>query len=126
MPRDTGLDAARAIAMLLVVATHGALAFMVTPIGWAIQDRSRHLGVDLYVWIVRAFAMPTFFWLSGYFSRAVMQGGLRGFVRHRATRILLPLAIALVPISLVLGALWDWGREVGARASVAANIPKLK
>ncbi len=127
MPRDSGLDTARATAMILVVATHAALAFMVTPIGWAIQDRSQHLGVDLYVWIVRAFAMPTFFWLSGYFSRAVMQaGGVRGFVRHRATRILLPLAIALVPCSYLLDALWDWGRTVGHRGVVAANIPKLQ
>jgi len=46
-PRAAGLDAARAIAMMLVVATHAALSFMVTPIGWAIQDRSRYLGVDL-------------------------------------------------------------------------------
>lgn len=125
--RNAGLDAARAIAMMLVVCTHAALSFMVTPIGWAIQDRSRHLGVDLSVWIVRAVAMPTFFWLSGYFSRAVLvRAGVRGFARNRATRILVPLAIALVPCSLVLGALWDWGREVAARAAVAANIPKLQ
>ena len=125
--RDAGLDAARAIAMMAVVATHAALSFMVTPIGWAVQDRSQHLGVDLWVWIVRAFAMPTFFWLAGYFSRAVLvAGGVRGFVRNRALRILVPLALVLVPCSLVLGALWDWGREVTARATVAANIPRFQ
>lgn len=127
MPRDAGLDTARAVAMLLVVATHAALSFMVTPIGWAIQDRSQHLGVDLGVWIVRAFAMPTFFWLSGYFSRAVLHaGGLQAFARNRGWRIALPLAVALVPCSLALDALWDWGRAVGLRAAVADNVPKLK
>lgn len=127
MARSDALDAARAIAMVLVVATHAALSFMVTPIGWAVQDRSQHLGVDLYVWIVRAFAMPTFFWLSGYFSRAVLDaGGVRGYVRHRVVRILIPLALALVPCSLVLGWEWDWGRAVMARPGVAANIPKLQ
>lgn len=126
-PRNAGLDAARAIAMLLVVCTHAALSFMVTPIGWAIQDRSQHLGVDLWVWIVRAFAMPTFFWLAGYFSRAVLvSAGARGFAQNRATRILMPLALALVPCSLLLDLLWDWGRAVAARATVAANIPKLQ
>jgi len=124
--RDPGLDAARAYAMILVVATHAALSFMATPIGWAVQDRSHHLGVDLYVWVVRAFAMPIFFWLSGYFSRAVLQGGVGAFVRHRVTRILLPLVLALIPVSLALSALWDWGRDVSTRALVADNIPKLQ
>jgi peptidoglycan/LPS O-acetylase OafA/YrhL len=113
--------------MMFVVAGHAAVSFMVTPIGWAVQDRSRHLGVDLCAWIVRAFAMPTFFWLSGYFSRAVLEsGGLRGYVRQRVERILIPFALALVPCSLVLGALWDWGRDVETRAAVADNIPRLQ
>jgi peptidoglycan/LPS O-acetylase OafA/YrhL len=125
--RNASLDAARAIAMMFVVGTHAAVSFMVTPIGWAVQDRSQNLGVDLWAWIVRAFAMPTFFWLAGYFSRALLlHDGVAGFVRNRATRILLPLAIALVPCSLVLGAIWDWGREVTARAAVADNIPKFE
>ncbi len=125
--RDAGLDAARAIAMMFVVATHAAISFMVTPVGWAVQDRSQHLGVDLWVWIVRAFAMPTFFWLAGYFSRAVLvKGGVAGFVRNRALRIFVPLAITLVPMSLLVGAIWDWGRDVTVRAAVADNIPKLQ
>src|SRR4051812_655328 len=124
--RHHGLDAARGLAMMIVVATHTAIAFMVTPIGWAIQDRSRHLGVDASVWVVRAFIMPLFFWLSGYFARAVLEhGGARGFVRHRLTRIVLPLAIGLVPCSLAANALWDWGRELAGRGDVAANVPKL-
>ena len=125
--RKPSLDAARAVALMFVVVTHAALSFMATPIGWAVQDRSQHLGVDLYVWIVRAFAMPTFFWLSGYFSRAVLvHGGIAAFARNRGTRIVVPLAIALVPCSLVVGALWDWGREIAGRAAVADNIPKLE
>lgn len=125
--RHHGLDAARAMAMIVVVAAHAAISFMETPIGWAIQDRARHLGVDLAVWIARAFAMPVFFWLSGYFARAVYEhGGAGGFVRHRVARVLAPLAIALVPCSLALDALWDWGRALEGRAEVAANIPKLQ
>jgi glucan biosynthesis protein C len=125
--RNAGLDAARAIAMMFVVATHAAISFMVTPIGWAVQDGSQHLGVDLFVWVVRAFAMPTFFWLAGYFSRAVLvSDGIAGFLRNRALRIFVPLAITLVPISLVVGAIWDWGREVTSRGAVAANIPKFQ
>jgi peptidoglycan/LPS O-acetylase OafA/YrhL len=125
--RHHGLDAARALAMVAVVAGHAALSFMETPIGWAIQDDYRHLGVDLLIWILASFAMPAFFWLSGYFARAVYaHGGPGGFFRHRITRVLAPLLVALVPCSLALDALWDWGRTVGGRAAVAANIPKLQ
>jgi len=31
-----------------------------------------------------------------------------------------------VPCSLAVNALWDWWREVGGRAGVAANVPKLE
>lgn len=112
--------------MLLVVAAHAAMAYMVTPIGWAIQDEHRFIGVDLFVWIVRAMVMPLFFWLSGTFARAVhVRTGAAGFVRQRATRILVPLVVALVPVSLALNALWDWGREVAARGSVPVHVPIL-
>lgn len=108
--------------MLLVIATHAAISFMVTPVGWAVQDRSQHLGVDLYVWIVRAFAMPSFMWLAGYFSRALLaRGGARAFARNRAARIALPLVVLVVPMSLVLDLLWSEGRP-----AVAAHIPKLQ
>jgi glucans biosynthesis protein C len=124
--RHPGLDAARTVGTLFVVATHAALSFMVTPIGWAIQDRSHHLGVDLYVWAMRGFGMPVFFWLSGYASRAVfVRSGAQGFVVNRVTRIFVPLTLALVPCSLAIDVLWDWGREVGRRAAVPDHIPKF-
>ncbi len=113
--------------MGIVVATHAAISFMVTPIGWAIQDRSRSLGVDALVWTIRAFIMPLFFWLSGYFARTVyLRGGYRGFIRHRVRRIIAPLALALVPMSIAVEALWRWGAAHAARPEVAAEIPKLE
>ena len=124
--RDAGLDAARVLAMVLVIVAHSAMAYMVTPIGWAIQDRSQFLGADLIVWLIRAFVMPVFFWLSGYFARATLEArGVRSYVGQRLWRVALPLAIAVVPCSLAVDALWDWGREVAQRAEVADHIPKL-
>lgn len=125
--RNHALDTARVFAMTIVVLAHGAIAYMVTPIGWAIQGPVTFIGADLFVWIARAIAMPLFFWLAGYFSRAVYEtGGPRGFIRQRATRVALPLAIALVPVSLALNALWDWGREVSARGAVPQHIPAIE
>jgi peptidoglycan/LPS O-acetylase OafA/YrhL len=107
--RHAGLDAARAYAMLLVIALHAAVPFMATPIGWAVEDPSHHLAVDVFVWLVHAFVMPVFFWLSGLFGRATYErAGLAGFARSRVVRIGVPFAIALVPCSLAMNALWDW------------------
>ena len=113
MARHAGLDATRTVAILLVVALHAAVSFMVTPIGWAIQDRSQFVGVDLVVWILRAFGIPLFFWLAGYAARALLdrQGGW-GYARNRALRIVLPLALAVVPCSLAIDRLWEWGAAV--------------
>jgi peptidoglycan/LPS O-acetylase OafA/YrhL len=125
--RNHALDTARAFAMTVVVLAHAAIAYMVTPIGWAIQGPVTWIGADLFVWVARAMAMPLFFWLAGYFSRAVYEhGGPRGFIRQRATRVALPLVIALVPVSLALNALWDWGRAVAARGAVPHQIPALE
>jgi glucan biosynthesis protein C len=107
--RYAGLDAARAYAMLIVIALHAAVPFMATPIGWAIEDPSHHLAVDVFVWLAHAFVMPVFFWLSGLFGRVTYDRvGLAGFARSRVVRIAVPLVIALVPCSLAMNALWDW------------------
>jgi glucans biosynthesis protein C len=125
--RNHALDTARAFAMTVVVLAHAAIAYMVTPIGWAIQGPVTWIGADLFVWVARAMVMPLFFWLAGYFSRAVYEtGGPRGFIRQRATRIALPLAVALVPVSFALNSLWDWGREVAARGAVPHHIPAIE
>lgn len=111
--------------MSIVVVAHAAIAYMVTPIGWAIQDPRRSLAADLFVWCARGMVMPLFFWLSGYFSREVYERGALAFIRQRATRILVPLAIAIVPMSYALDALWDWGREVGGRGTVPGHVPGI-
>lgn len=115
--------------MVLVVAGHGLLSFMDTPIGWAVRDRDRHLAVDLSVWILHAFLMPVFFVIAGFFAHlTIARAGLAGFARQRLERILVPLVVLLVPCSLAMNALWDWGkaRMLGQRAPVAAQLPALR
>ncbi|HUS33509.1 MAG TPA: acyltransferase [Kofleriaceae bacterium] len=127
MARHAGLEATRTVAIILVVALHAALSFMVTPIGWAIQDRSQFVGVDLIVWVLRAFGMPLFFWLSGFAARALLERrGPSAYLRDRVLRIFLPLAVALLPMSFALDRLWAWGRDVGGRIAVADVAPKLE
>ncbi len=125
--RLPGLDAARALAVGLVIAVHALLPFMQTPIGWAIRDRPRHELVDLAVWVTRAFVMPVFFWLSGFLAHgALVRRGLAEFVRQRLARVGLPLLLLAWPNSLALGALWDAGRALQPRPMVAAQLPQLR
>jgi peptidoglycan/LPS O-acetylase OafA/YrhL len=121
------LDAARGLAMALVLSLHCLASFIETPIGWAIKDRSTHVAADFAAWAGRAFLMPAFFLLAGLFSRmSVERGGLRAFARERAKRVLVPLLVALVPVSMAMNALWDHGRQLAGRADVGAQVPVLR
>ena len=123
--RGDALVSVRALAMLSVVAGHAALSFLETPIGWAVRDRARWLGADAAVWTIRQFAMPTFFFIGGIAAAALWQRlGARGFVVHRARRLLLPLAVSLVPVSLAMSALWDAGRAQVGRDAGADAVPQ--
>ena len=125
--RRPGLDAARALAVGLVIGVHALLPFMETPVGWAIRDRPRHELVDLTVWVARSFVLPAFFWLSGFLSRAIVERrGLADFIRQRIARVGIPLLLLVWPNSAALGALWDAGRALQPRPPVAAQLPQLR
>ena len=125
--RRPGLDAARALAVGLVIGVHALLPFMETPVGWAIRDRPRHELVDLTVWVARSFVLPAFFWLSGFLSRGIVERrGLADFMRQRIARVGIPLLLLAWPNSAALGALWDAGRALQPRPAVAAQLPQLR
>lgn len=125
--RDPGVAATRGLAILGVIAAHAALSYLDTPIGWAVRDSSRWLGADAAVWIARQFLMPTFFLVGGMAAAGLLAvHGPRGYLRHRALRLGVPFAIALVPVSIAINALWDRGRALDGRAAVARAVPQLR
>jgi peptidoglycan/LPS O-acetylase OafA/YrhL len=106
-----GLDAVRALALLLGVALHAAMPYVaglppLTPI-------EAPSNVVAWFWYgIHMLRMPLFFLIAGFFGRTMLERrGLAGFARDRGRRILLPLVagvpliILLSGIALVLGTL---------------------
>ena len=106
--------------MLLGVFFHAAISFMATPLGWAVQDRSTHLGVDVFAWLVHAFRMPVFFLLSGFFSRLLVEKrGVDGFLKQRLLRLGVPFLIFWPLLAGALFPLWRWGKSLPGQPSTA-------
>ena len=123
--RYDALDATRSAAMMLGIFFHGAISFMETPIGWAVQDRSTHLAVDVLVWISHTFRIPVFFLMSGFFARLLYERrGPGGLLVHRAKRILVPFVVAVFPIVISLYFLWEWGAESAPPHARGLDVPE--
>lgn len=97
--RRHDLDALRATAMLLGIALHGALAYATLP--WVVNDSRQDAFFDTFFSAVHGFRMPLFFMISGFFTAMLWRKrGLSSLIKQRAKRILLPLAIFLIPIQI--------------------------
>ncbi len=97
IPRRHDLDALRAIAMLLGIALHGALAYMPLPAGgWPVQDTHQNATFGLFMSVVHGFRMPLFFLISGFFTAMMWRKrGLKSLLANRFQRIFLPLVIGM-------------------------------
>ena len=101
-----GMDALRAIAMLLGIVLHATISYKVfhDPSTWPADPQYHFIGYDyLYLWI-HSFRMQLFYLVAGFFARFLyLKIGEKPFIRHRAKRILLPFILSLillVPFSL--------------------------
>jgi glucans biosynthesis protein C len=114
--RNHSLDALRASALLLGVFLHAALAYLPGPgIGWAVQDRSTHVGFGIFVLVTHSFRLPVFFLLAGFFGRLVyLRLGASGFCRNRLKRIAVPFGLGWLLVSPLLVFGWVWGSMGGA------------
>lgn len=134
------LDNLRALAMLLGVYLHSALAYAEPSRAiWLATDRVGSRVLDMSIWWIHLFRMSLFFLLSGYFAKLlVSRRGLWEFVRNRGIRIALPFVlfypVLFVALSVVivfavsyvqepqglLGLIVEAGRNPDTKASGAA------
>lgn len=106
------MDHLRAGAMLLGIVFHGALAYA-APIQdfWFVRDQGSSTILNFVAIFLHSFRMPLFFFVSGYFSKLIMEKrGVRQFLKNRLSRILLPFVVfwpilAVLSVSVLLFAL---------------------
>ena len=115
--RRHDLDALRAFAMLLGIGLHAGLAY--APIPWIAMNRETSPALGAFVEITHGFRLPLFFLMSGFFSAMLLQRrGIRGFLRHRAKRIGLPLLLGMVTVIPAM-----WAVIIGGNIVVGVTPP---
>ncbi|MGL4512214.1 MAG: acyltransferase family protein [Lacipirellulaceae bacterium] len=89
------LDNLRALAMLLGVYLHGALAYAEPSRSvWIATNPRGNVVVDASIWWIHLFRMGLFFLLSGFFAKLIVQRkGLKPFLLNRGIRIALPFVL---------------------------------
>ncbi len=115
MARRHDLDALRAIAMLMGILLHGALAYVpMQEGGWAVQDINQSKAFAVAMAMVHGFRMPLFFLISGFFTAMLWRKrGLKALMWHRTKRILLPLVLGTFTIVPAV-----WISVLGANAYI--------
>ena len=89
------LDNLRALAMLLGVYLHGALAYAEPSRSvWIATNPQGNVAIDASIWWIHLFRMSLFFLLAGYFAKLMIQRkGLKSFLWNRGIRIALPFVL---------------------------------
>lgn len=104
------MDHLRALAMLVGVAFHAALAYSPLMQPWfPTADRQSWWGVDALIWLPHLIRMPLFFLIAGFFAAwALQRRGMSAMLGQRVRRILLPLLVAWPLVHLSISAATSW------------------
>ncbi len=104
------MDNLRALAMLLGVVFHAALAYSpMLHFFWPPADRQSDASIDVVAWFSHLFRMPLFFLIAGFFAVFLIQRrGLKSFLKNRSIRVLIPFLIflPLVLMGIIAGIQW--------------------
>ncbi len=107
--RYHALDAARGVALTLGVFFHATLSFLPGTQLWVAVDSQRSVELSVLFFVLHTFRMTVFFVLAGFFARLLLERrGTWGFIRNRAARIAMPLALfwPIVITCIVAVAIW--------------------
>ncbi|MFK7883553.1 MAG: acyltransferase family protein [Phycisphaerales bacterium] len=123
-----GLDALRAVAMMLGVWLHAGMPYIkgLPPFFWAIDDPDKSETIGLSISFVHSWRMETFFLLSGFFTAMlVARRGLLSTARQRTLRIALPFVAAVIVIQPMCAALWGMGYSAQWGWPIGNTVPMM-
>ncbi|NOT76797.1 MAG: acyltransferase family protein [Cyclobacteriaceae bacterium] len=125
--RFHGLDAARAIALLIGILHHGIESFVTYANGdWITQDSQSSLFLDIVFYVSHVFRMQAFFLMSGFFAHMIFhRNGLKAFALNRMKRLVIPFIVFWPLLYFSLYNLWIWGIQYNQGLSYAAAVAKL-
>ena len=116
LPRYHSLDRLRAVMMLLGLVLHTAINYFPFPAQEAEQiylDPRSSAFFDYLVKLIHSFRMPVFFVIAGFFAAFLFERrGPAGFLRHRWTRIGVPLIGAWIVIYPATAGLSVWANTM--------------
>jgi ABC-type multidrug transport system ATPase subunit/peptidoglycan/LPS O-acetylase OafA/YrhL len=120
------LDAVRAFALLAGVVLHAAMSFLpgFAGVGWPLADVSPSTSLGLTFYVIHIFRMTLFFVIAGLFGHLLYHRlGVRGFVRNRAIRIVVPLVVGWIVVFPMIVAAFAWATSQSGAAAPRAPIP---
>ncbi|MCL4809261.1 MAG: acyltransferase family protein, partial [Thermoanaerobaculia bacterium] len=115
------LDAVRAMALLAGIVLHASMSFFL-PI--PVRDSSSSTALAVVFYVIHAFRMSLFFLIAGFFGRFLLERrGVRGFVKDRAKRILVPMIVGWAVLAPAIVAILAKGfeRAIAKEPSAAAG-----
>jgi len=96
------LDNLRALAMLMGIFFHAAVAYspMMTEL-WLSAGPEQSQVMEIVSWFTHLFRMPLFFMISGFFALLLIERrGMRGFLKNRGLRIATPFVV-FMPLMII-------------------------
>ena len=109
--RYHGLDAARAIALLVGIFHHGIESLVsYAKWDWITQDSQSSIALDIIFYASHVFRMQAFFLMSGFFAHMlVTRKGMKDYIVNRAKRLVLPFVLFWPVLYAITCYMWIWG-----------------
>lgn len=125
--RFHGLDAARAIALIIGIVHHG-IESMVTYAkwDWVTQDSQSSILLDVAFYVSHVFRMQAFFLMSGFFVHLLIsKKGMKNYLLNRFKRLVVPFALFWPLLYSATYYLWVWGIQYNQHLSYSEAVAKL-
>lgn len=124
--RYSAIDNLRAWMMLLLIPFHAAIPFITIPAPHGFNDPDKGVFFDGVVLFLVSFRRPVFFLVGGLFAAMMLdRRGVRGMLKNRFQRILLPLVLGWIVLAPLTRAAYKFAAASSQQGTIEAGWRKL-